>query len=165
MLGPERPPRGQAESWAPDSAPRSSPPGPRPRDGDRRGSAPPPRTPRRGQMWADVGAGRRRGGGAKGGRDSSPSLGRRVPPAGGFIYAAKQSSPSPPPPPPPSRAQRLQGLSARAARPGDPRLWARSRGARGERRTHMVPGGGAPPATPHPYPPTPGVACCTLRAR
>lgn len=27
------------------------------------------------------------------------------------------------------------------------------------------PGGGAPPATPHPHPCTPGVACCTLRAR
>lgn len=112
-LGPEQRPRGSAESWTPDpSAPLFSPPGPRPGDGDGRGPgalSTPPEAP----LWPDVGGcggraaarGRRRG---CGGRDSSPSLGCRDPSAGGFIYAAKQSSP------PPSRAQRPQGLSARA---------------------------------------------------
>lgn len=107
-------------------------------------------------MWADVEVGRRRGGGAEGGRDSSPSLGRRVPSAGGFIYAAKQSSP------PPSRAQRLQGLSARTGGRQEPSLLAKSRGASASHVTRGGEGGaksyplGAPlQLLPTPSPPPP----------
>lgn len=158
-LGPERPPRGQAESWAPDPSapPPSAWPAPRGRRRTRPRLPPPPGTPRCGQMWADVEAQRRSGGGAERGSDSSPSLGLRVPSAGGFIYAAKQSWP------PPSRAQRLQGLSAPAGDRQDPSRLAKSQATRGERKSHVTQGGerSTPPATPYPNPPPPG-RCCTL---
>ncbi|XP_047613091.1 basic salivary proline-rich protein 2-like isoform X2 [Phacochoerus africanus] len=151
-LGPERPPRGQAESWAPDPNPPPPPAWPAPRGRRRtRPRLPPPGTPRCGQMWADVEARRRSGGGAERGSDSSPSLGLRVPSAGGFIYAAKQSWP------PASRAQRLQGLSAQAGDRQDPSRLAKSQATRGERKSHVTQGGerGTPPATPYPNPPPP----------
>lgn len=139
---PERPPSprlARAQGTATDAAP-----------------APPPRTPRRGQMWADVEAGRRRGGGAEGGRDSSPSLGRRAPCAGGFIYAAKQSWP----PPPPSRAQRLRGLSGGAPGSGGRTraCWLRTEGREQESRGPGSGGGGTPSSYSPPHPSTPSGA-------
>lgn len=143
---------GPAESWAPDPSAPLLRAWLVPRGRPRTRPAPPPRTPRCGQMWADVGAGRRHGGGAEAGRDSSPSLGLRAPSAGGFIYGAKQSWP----PPPPSRAQRLQGLSAGAGGPQEPGLLAKSRGASAGVTWPGARGWGTPPATPRPHPSVPG---------
>lgn len=149
-LGQEMPPRDSPSPGRATQVPPCAPTGPRPGVS---GGVGRPLSPNA-LLWPDVGGCGVEGAVPRGweGRHHSPSLGRRVPSAGGFIYASKQSWL-----PLPSRARRLQGLSARAVCPQDPGLLlAKSRGASAR---VTWPGGGNSPLQQLPTPTLPpGVA-------